>query len=382
MTFAAFALLAAAPTEYTVTLTVDLEGRLLSGHEEVRSAGPFASQPNLRVTRKSESGGAHIFDFQAAPTRGFRWLADGAGLFTAFHCEAWMICSPDPAARATLKLEIILPPNSGLTATGPGQLRKHWIDSAGDHFRFETGPVQTYLFSFAVAKFTTSKSGPFTILAAGPGHAKAFETTASAAAFFREIGGDDAIPVGYTQAFTPQKGLAQEAAASALMSEDYLTRLERDGDSVLLAHELAHQWWGALVGIRSWSDFWLNEGMAEFMSHAYEERIKGRPAYDRAIAALRKQMDELRAKGSDRPLHFEKWKDATEALGPLPYVKGALFLDRIRRELGETAFWRGIRQYTSSRAGQLVDSRDFHSAMEKSAGRSLAGLFEEEVFAK
>ena len=61
----------------------------------------------------------------------------------------------------------------------------------------------------------------------------------------------------------------------------------------------------------------------------------------------------------------------------MPYVKGALFLDRLRRELGEAAFWRGVKQYTSAHAGQLVDSRDFQKAMEKSAGRELAELFKE-----
>ena len=376
MNIAALGLLALAFTEYHVTLHIDPEAKVLRGYEEIRFASAadiaaWAKQSGLHVTKRAGAS----FDYEAKETRGFRWLTGSPGLFTAFHCEAWMICSADPAARAILKLEIIVP--KGLSATGPGQLRKRWSDAASDHFLFETGPVQTYLFSFAVAPFVTEKSGEFTILARDGGHAKAYKATASAAAFFREIGGVDAIPHGYTQAFTPQKGLAQEAAESALMSDDYLARLERDCDTVLMSHELAHQWWGVQVGIRSWSDFWLNEGFAEFMSHAYSERKNGRLAYDTAIAALRKQMDGLRAKGSDRPLHFDKWKDATEALGPVPYVKGALFLDRLRRELGEAAFWRGVKHYTSAHAGHLVDSRDFQEAMEKSAGRELAELFKE-----
>ncbi|MFN7925575.1 MAG: M1 family aminopeptidase [Bryobacteraceae bacterium] len=43
-------------------------------------------------------------------------------------------------------------------------------------------------------------------------------------------------------------------------------------DLELMAHEMAHQWWAALVGIRSWSDFWLNEGIAEFMTAAFVEQ--------------------------------------------------------------------------------------------------------------
>ena len=88
----------------------------------------------------------------------------------------------------------------------------------------------------------------------------------------------------------------------------------------------------------------------------------------------------LRKDGKDRPLHYEGWKTASEALGPIPYVKGALFLDRLRSELGETAFWRGIARYTRSNARALVDSRDFQRAMEQASGRPLAPLFDDAVY--
>lgn len=147
-----------------------------------------------------------------------------------------------------------------------------------------------------------------------------------------------------------------------------------------MAHELAHQWWGVLVGIRSWSDFWLNEGMATFMADAYLEHHNGRAAYDQEIASTKDRMEELRAQGKDRPLHWEAWKDAHDALGRLPYVKGALFLDRLRTELGEEKFWGGIALYTSRNAQRLVDSQDFERAMEDASSRDLKPLFDEAVY--
>jgi hypothetical protein len=166
----------------------------------------------------------------------------------------------------------------------------------------------------------------------------------------------------------------------ALMSEEYLAGLESNDDVALLAHELAHQWWGVSIGIRSWSDFWLNEGMAEFMADAYLEQHQGRAAYDVQIAELKRRMSELRKRGRDRPLHWERWKDAHEALGAIPYVKGALFLDRLRTELGEEKFWRGVGLYTSRNVRRLVDSHDFESAMEEASGRDLGPLFDSGVF--
>jgi aminopeptidase N len=392
----------AQPAHYDVKLRIDLEARELHGREEIRfqhAAGitEWQKQPGLKILKSSgqitqtetsiraqlPSAGTHRlrFEYTATETRGFRWLPDRAGLFTAFYCEAWMICSTAPDQRATLRLELVVPAASGLTAVGPGTLRRKWSDKEGEHFVFEQStPAQTYLFSFGVSKLVASARGDFVIYSGTAGHPLAFEKTSDAYAFIRAKAGVPALNARYTQAFLPPRGLAQEAAGMALLSEKYLTDLEQSDDVVLMAHEIAHQWWGALVGIRSWSDFWLNEGMAEFMSSVYLEHHRGRDAYAERIARLKVQMDELRAAGSDRPLHWEKWKDAHEALGPLPYVKGALFLDRLRTELGEETFWRGIALYTSRNARRLVDSSDFQRAMEEASGRDLGPVFDQAVY--
>jgi aminopeptidase N len=280
-----------------------------------------------------------------------------------------------------MTLEIVLPASSGLRAVGPGHFKKQWRDEQGEHFVFEQAtPVQTYLFSFGVAKLNRSAVGQFILYAQDTEpHGAAFTKTADAYAFLRSKAGVDLDNSQYTQASMPEP-IAQEAAAMALMPNDFLRDLEEKDDADLLTHELAHQWWGVMVGIRSWSDFWLNEGIADFMMDAYLENRKGRVAYDQAISATRKLMNELLAQGQDRPLHWEGWKDAHGALGRIPYVKGALLLDRLRAELGEEKFWRGFALYTSRNAHRLVDSRDFESAMEEASGRDLSPLFEAAVY--
>lgn len=272
----------------------------------------------------------------------------------------------------------------GLRAVGPGERHKDSSDRDGDHFVFEqSSPVQTYLFSFGVARLALSVDGNFLIYAADSSSQKAaFAKTADAYAFLRAKASVDSPNLCYAQAFLPvgYAGFGQEAAGMALMSQEYLRELTEKDDVQLMAHELAHQWWGVLVGIQSWSDFWLNEGFAEFMADAYIEKHNGTAAYEKQMADLRERMQKLRANGEDRPLHWDGWKDAREALGAIPYVKGALFLDRLRRELGEEKFWRGIRLYTSRNAGMLVDSRDFERAMVEASGRDLHELFEESVY--
>jgi len=398
---------AAAATHYEVTLRVDLPQQLLEGEEEIQFQGravkiEWQKQDNVRIRSvnakgaealltkgglvvRSDSGGEQLMrvEYTAGAGRGVHWLADGAGLVTAFYCEAWMVCRNDPGERATLRLEIILPVESGLRAVGSGQLRKEWRDNKDEHFVFEINePVQTYLFSFGIGKLERSRNAEdsrFSIYAKEAGHQRALNKTSEAYAFLRDKAGVDPINGEYAQVFLAAD-IAQEAAGMALMSAKYLDEAESKDDVALLAHELAHQWWGVSVGIRSWSDFWLNEGLAEFMADAYLEQHKGRAAYDAEIAELTRGMSMLRERDGDRPLHWKGWKDAHEALGRIPYVKGALFLDRLRTELGEEKFWSGIRLYTSRNVRRLVDSHDFESAMEEASGRDLRAFFDSGVF--
>src|SRR6267154_2721745 len=396
-----------ASTHYEVTLKLDLAQQVLEGEEEIHFEGrtgkiEWPTQDNVKIrsatakggelvrekgvlTVRPRSAGDHLVrvEYTAGVGRGIHWLADGGGLVTAFYCEAWLVCRNDPGERATLRLEIVVPVESGLRAVGPGRLRKQWRANKDEHFLFEINePVQTYLFSFGVAKLERSADGEdshFVIYAKGGGHTSALKKTSEAYIFLRSKAGIELINTEYTQVFLGAD-IAQEAAGLALMSEEYLHELENKDDVALLAHELAHQWWGVSVGIRSWSDFWLNEGMAEFMADAYLEQHKGRAAYDAQIAELTQRMSELQQQGKDRPLHWERWKDAHEALGAIPYVKGALFLDRLRTELGDEKFWRGIGLYTSRNVRRLVDSHDFESAMEEASGRDLRSLFDSTVF--
>ena len=402
--FLSFAL--SAVTHYDVKLALDSEARFLSGSESIRfehAAGAvrWDKQIGLKIEKHRYAagtldignttvhaapsrGGEHIvnFEYTATPTIGLRRLSNGQGLFTAFHCAAWMVCASSPEYRATLRLEIVTR-DSNLRAVGPGVERKHWRDAEGQHWIFETpSPTQSYLWSFAVARLQRSRLGHLEIFAPTSGPLALLET-AEAERFFRERTGVDVLRNGYRQVFLPQAGVfGQEAAGLALMTETALQNLETKEDVVLMAHELAHQWWGVSVGIRSWSDFWLNEGVAEYVSLLYLEHRRGSEPFLAAVEKLKTRLTELQVNGQDRPLHFERWKDANEALGPLPYVKGALFLHRLRSQLGDKLFWQGMARYSKQHAGKLVDSNDFKRAFEDVTGLDLGPTFSEEVYGR
>jgi len=128
---------------------------------------------------------------------------------------------------------------------GPGHRGKEWRGRDGDHFVFEQSePVQTYLFSFGVARLVAATDGMFSIYAQKmDANKEAFAKTADAYAFLRSAASIGPMNSHYTQVFLPGPSMGQEAAGMALMSQDDLGDLADKDNVQLMAHELAHQWW-------------------------------------------------------------------------------------------------------------------------------------------
>jgi hypothetical protein len=98
------------------------------------------------------------------------------------------------------------------------------------------------------------------------------------------------------------------------------------------------------------------------------------------LEIARGRVARLRETGWDKPL---AWDGAYPSLGArraVQYSKGALFMDHLRRTLGEEAFWNGLRRYTVENAGGAVTSADFQRAMELASKRDLSPIFAEWVF--
>jgi aminopeptidase N len=116
------------------------------------------------------------------------------------------------------------------------------------------------------------------------------------------------------------------------------------------------------------------------MAAAYIEHRFGRAEYLRLIEEYRLSYEHVRAVGNDKPLVFQEWLRPTADDRTLVYRKGAYVLHLLREELGDDAFWAGIRAYTRAYDGKSVTTADFQAAMERIAGRSLAGFFSKWVY--
>ena len=323
--------------------------------------------------------------YHGAPRTGLTLSAAGAQAYTAFSTSQWMVAVDSPSDRATLELEVGMP--AGWRAAGSGREVSRSDRAGVTTYRWrQDREVSTFLFGFVAGAFAEAveRRGPVALnYLGGPFSSdelqRIFRDTPAMMAFFEERAGLPYAGNGYTQALVATSG-GQELAGLSHMSEAYGRAVLADATATsLIAHELAHQWWGDLVTNREWTHFWLNEGFATFMASAYKERARGRDAYMADVEGWRRRVEQLRTANRDKPLVFHDWNRPTVDDRAVVYQKGALALHELRGQMGDAPFWAALRDYTKAHAGQTVRSADLQRSFEASSGRDLRAFFDEWV---
>ncbi|MFM2285906.1 MAG: hypothetical protein RLZZ543_1403, partial [Bacteroidota bacterium] len=117
-----------------------------------------------------------------------------------------------------------------------------------------------------------------------------------------------------------------------------------DPGEMLLAHELAHQWFGDHVTCGSWSDIWLNEGFATYFTGVYIERF-----YPSSFQQWKTDHQENIFQANDGSVFVSDTSAISRIFdGRLSYAKGAMVLHMLRKRIGDTAFFQGLRNYLNS----------------------------------
>jgi aminopeptidase N len=144
----------------------------------------------------------------------------------------------------------------------------------------------------------------------------------------------------------------------------------------LIAHETAHQWFGDAVTEREWGHLWLSEGFATYFAALWTQRSRGDSAFRAEMATIRQQVlnDSVVA---HRPVIDTAQTNYLALLNANSYQKGGYVLYMLHRQLGDSAFFRGLRSYYLHHQHGNALSDDLRAELERSSGTTLGQFFEQ-----
>lgn len=161
---------------------------------------------------------------------------------------------------------------------------------------------------------------------------------------------------------------------------DERAALDNRNTESLVAHELAHQWFGDLVVIKHWSHAWIKEGMASYSEVLWTDHEYGQ---DEAAYYLLGEARNYLAEDSSRyrrPIVTHVYREAIELYDRHLYEKGACVYHMIRAVLGDELFFKAIHTFVNDHAHGTVETIDLLRAIEKATGFNLLWLFDQYVF--
>ena len=149
----------------------------------------------------------------------------------------------------------------------------------------------------------------------------------------------------------------------------------------LIAHEIAHQWFGNSATEKSWNHVWLSEGFATYFCILYLESVYGDERRKEELAIDKQQIFDYYRK-NPAPIVDLSIKDPMKVLSTNTYQKGGWVLNMLRHRLGDGAFWEGIQNYYATYQNSNVLTEDFRHMMEQVSGEDLESFFQQWLFVK
>jgi aminopeptidase N len=145
----------------------------------------------------------------------------------------------------------------------------------------------------------------------------------------------------------------------------------------LVAHEVAHQWFGNSVTEKDWDDVWLSEGFATYSALLYIEHFSDREAFVAALKSSRAHALKAEKSLPGVSVIHDNLSDMSKVLNPLVYQKGGWVLHMLRGLIGTDPFWMGMREYYRRYRDANASTDDFRATMEAVSGQDLAWFFDQ-----
>jgi len=369
-------------------------------------ATPFSRSPGLlkiKLTKPlaPETRAIVLVSYHGAPKDGLVLSKDKSGNPSAIgdnwpdRVHHWIPCFDHPSAKATVSFTVTAPARDLVVANG--KLSRVENSSASRTWTYtETESIPPYCIIVAVGEFAQidmadAQITPLSYYVPQPDKAYAvsgFSAANPSLKFFQETVAAYpyeklALIVGATR-FGGMENSSAIVFPNRLLDSNGADPLSavfkvRQGLVEVVAHEIAHQWFGDSVTESSWSDLWLSEGFATYFAGLMVQRYEGEARFNDYMQRAADAYFSFERK-TRIPIHDTETEDLLKLLNANNYQKGAWVLHMLRKELGDEDFFRGIRNYYDAHRGSLASTEDLRAALEKASGKHLQEFFARWVY--
>lgn len=381
------------------SVVFDLAGRGNSGKGMVvKSVATNRNQEPVKFSQTAEKltiyspakRGAsvhYIITYSGIPADGLIISVNQFGQRTIFadnwpnRAHQWFPCIDHPSDKATIDFTVRTPSRYRVIANGVmKEERAAGNDETITRYE-ETTPIPTKVMVIGAAPFTvknTGKVGAIPVsswLFEGEKNVSAYDTAPSILSFFiRKIGPFSYKKLANVQSKTMFGGMENAGAIFYFEESPAYPGVES-----LVAHEIAHQWFGDAATEKDWSHVWLSEGFATYLSNIYLEDKYGIDSLKILMTHQRNKVLEFE-KERFTPIIDHVQSDYMQILNANSYEKASWVLHMLRREMGDKTFWKAIRKYYKKYRNKNADTDDLLRIFERVARKDLDVFFNQWLY--
>jgi aminopeptidase N len=346
---------------------------------------------NISSTATAKSVHTYTISYSGIPADGLIISQNKYGHRTFFgdnwpnRAHNWLPCADYPSDKASVDFIVTAPDHYQVIANGVKVLETsmpnhtkltHWTESA---------PLAPKVMVIGVADFAIQQSGnvngiPVYTYVFPEDKEVGFKNYAYApdilAWYIKKFGPFAFEKLANVQSKTIYGGM--ENSSAIFYYED--SPEAGNADEELMAHEIAHQWFGDAAGEKTWANLWLSEGFATYMTNCYLEHKYGTDTLKKREAADRKKVIAFEHKRLSPVVDTAVKNNFKQLLNANSYEKGGWALHMLRRKLGDTLFWKGIHAYYAKYKNSNANTADFEQVMEQSSGKDLHTFFKQWLY--
>jgi aminopeptidase N len=335
----------------------------------VTPRAPIAAGASFKLTVKYSGQPRPLIDRYHGDA-GWEELTDGVIVAGQPHgAPTWFPCNDHPADKATYTLAVTTNPDYTVVANGARTSRRRHGSSVTWRFAMDQ-PMATYLATVQIGHYEATEHDstvPLSTFAPAELDTSSFEAQPAMMAAFVERFGPYPFPSYAAVVTGDDLEIPLESQGLSTFGKNFCTD---DWDAVrLVAHEMAHQWFGNAVTLARWQDIWLHEGFACYSEWLWSEASGGRSADDWARhhhARLAKLPQDLVLADPGPELMFDD----------RVYKRGALTLHAVRLTIGDERFHALLKDWVAEHTGGSVTTEQLRDFAEDYAKVDLSGLFD------